>query len=131
MDLVQLKEFFLPHIKGHIAGNYGAKLSKAEFERHEKAGLLTKETRRTYTEPGPFSFVTFLEHLLKHDSWGDEITIVILSMTFQLRIMVVTVPSLRGEPIHHMNTLEKSDIVLLRSGGNHYLLSMGKFYFML
>ena len=130
MDVVQHKEFFLPHIKGHIAGNYRAKLSKVEFERCEKAGLLMKETRCTYTEPGPFSFVIFLEPLLKHDSWGDETTIVILSMIFQLCITVMTVPSLHGEPIHHTNTLEKSDIVLLHSSGNHYL-SAGKFYLML
>ena len=63
----------------------------------------------------------YLEHILKCDSWGDEITLVILSMVFQLRITVVTVPSLHGDPIRHINTLEKSDIVLLWSGGNHYL----------
>ena len=78
-------------------------------------------TRQAYEEPGPFSYLTYLEHILKHDSWGDEIMLVILSMVFQLRITVVTVPSLHGDPIRHINTLEKSDIVLLHSGGNHYL----------
>ena len=77
--------------------------------------------RQAYEEPGPFSYLTYLEHILKRYSWGDEITLVILSMLFQLCITVVTVPSLHGDPIHHINTLEKSDIVLLRSGGNHYL----------
>ena len=52
---------------------------------------------------------------------GDEITLVILSMVFQLRITIVTIPSLHGDPIRHINTLEKSDIVLLHSSGNHYL----------
>ena len=47
--------------------------------------------------------------------------LVVLSMVFQLRITVVTIPSLHGDPVRHINTLEKSDIVLLRSGGNHYL----------
>ena len=47
--------------------------------------------------------------------------LVVLSMVFQLRIMVVTVPSLHRDPICHINTLEKSDIVLLHSGSNHYL----------
>ena len=42
-------------------------------------------------------------------------------MVFQLCITIVTVPSLHGDPICHVNTLEKSDIVLLRSGSNHYL----------
>ena len=72
-------------------------------------------------ESGPFSYLTYLEHILKHDSWGDEIRLVVLSMVFQLRITIVTIPSLHGDPICHLNTLEKSDIVLLCSGGNHYL----------
>ena len=42
-------------------------------------------------------------------------------MVFQLPITIVTVQSLHDDPICHINTLEKSDIVLLRSGGNHYL----------
>ena len=42
-------------------------------------------------------------------------------MVFQLCITIVTVPSLHGDPIRHINMLEKSDIVLLRSGSNHYL----------
>ena len=78
-------------------------------------------TRQAYEEPGPFSYLMYLEHILKCDSWGDEIMLVVLSMVFQLRITIVTIPSLHGDPIHHINTLEKSDIVLLRSGGNHYL----------
>ena len=77
--------------------------------------------RQAYEEPGPFSYLTYLEYILKCDSWGDEITLVVLSMVFQLRITVVTVPSLHGDPIRHINSLDKSDIVLLRSGGNHYL----------
>ena len=121
MDVVRHKEFFLPQLQGFISGNYRAKLSKAEYECQEKEGLLRAETRRTFTEPSPFSFITYLEYLLKHDSWGDEITLVVLSMLFQLRITIVTVPTLQSEAIHHMNTLEKSGIILLRSSENNYL----------
>ena len=70
MDVVRHKEFFLPQLEGFISGNYGAKLSKVEYEHREKEGLLTAETRHTFTEPGPFSFITYLEYLLKRDSWG-------------------------------------------------------------
>ena len=63
----------------------------------------------------------YLEYLLKHDSWGDEITIIVLSTLFQLWITIVTIPTLHSEAICHTNTLEKSDVVLLRSGRNHYL----------
>ena len=99
----------------------GANCRADEYSRREREGLLTAATRQAYEEPGPFSYLTYLEHILKRDSWGDEITLVILSMVFQLRITVVTIPSLHGDPIRHINTLEKSDIVLLCSGGNHYL----------
>ena len=108
MEMIRYKEFFLPHLTDAISGGYGGKLSAEEYARHDREGLLTVEARQAYEEPGPFSYLTYLEHILKHDSWGDEITL-------------VTVPSLHGDPIRHINTLEKSDIVLLRSGGNHYL----------
>ena len=54
MDVVQHKEFFLPQLQGFIGGNYGAKLSKAEYERREKEGLLMAETRHTFTAARSF-----------------------------------------------------------------------------
>ena len=121
MEMIRYKEFFLPHLMDAISGGYGGKLSAEEYSHREKKGLLTAATRQAYMEPGPFSYLMYLEHILKCHSWGDEITLVILSMVFQLRITVVTIPSLHRDPIRHVKTLEKSDIVLLRSGGNHYL----------
>ena len=121
MEMIRYKEFFLPHLTDAISGGYGGKLLADEYARRDRAGLLTAAARQAYEEPGPFSYLTYLEYILKRDSWGDEITLVVLSMVFQLRITVVTVPSLHGDPIRHINSLDKSDIVLLRSGGNHYL----------
>ena len=121
MEMIRYKEFFLPHLTDAISGGYGGKLLVEEYLQHEREGLLTVVTRQAYEEPGPFLYLMFLEHILKHDSWGNEITLVVLSMVFQVCITLVTVPSLHGDPIRHTNTLEKSDIVLLRSGGNHYL----------
>ena len=121
MEMIRYKEFFLPHLSGAISGGYGGKLSAEEYARREKEGLLTDATRQAFREPGPFSFVSYLEYMLQRTSWGDEITLVVLSMVFQLRITVITVPSLHGDTIRHTNSLEKSDIVLLRAGGNHYL----------
>ena len=121
MEMIQYKEFFLPHLTSAISGGYGGKLSAKEYSQCEKEGLLTAAMRQAYMEPGPFSYLTYLEHILKRDSWGNEIMLVVLSMVFQLRITIVTVPSLHGDLICHINTLEKSDIVLLHSGSNHYL----------
>ena len=121
MEMIRYKEFFLPHLTDAISGGYGGKLSAEEYSRRDKKGLLTAAMRQAYMEPGPFSYLTYLEHILKRDSWGNEITLVVLSMVFQLCITVVTIPSLHRDPIRHVNTLEKSDIVLLCSGDNHYL----------
>ena len=127
MEMVNHKEFFLPQLSPAISGGYGGKLSAEEYSQREKEGLLTEATQQAYAEPGPFSFLMYLEHVLKRDSWGDEITLVVLSMVFQLRITVITVPSLHGDPIRHTNNLDKTDVVLLRSGGNHYL-SAGEYH---
>ena len=121
MEMIRYKEFFLPHLTGAISGGYGGKLSAEEYARREKEGLLTAATRQAFQEPGPFSYVSYLEHMLQRGAWGDEVTLVVLSMIFQVRITVVTVPSLHGDTIRHTNSLEKSDIVLLRVSGNHYL----------
>ena len=121
MEMIRYKEFFLPHLTDAISGGYGGKLLADEYARRDRAGLLTAAARQAYEEPGPFSDLTYLEYILKRDSWGDEITLVVLSMVFQLHITVVTVPSLHGDPVRHINSLDKSDIVLLWSRGNHYL----------
>ena len=94
MEMIRYKEFFLPHLTDVISGGYGGKLSTEEYSRCEREGLLTAVMRQAYEEPGPFSYLMYLEHILKCDSWGDEITLVVLSMVFQLHITVVTVPSL-------------------------------------
>ena len=53
MEMIQYKEFFLPHLTSAISGGYGGKLSAEEYSRCEKEGLLTAVTRQAYMEPGP------------------------------------------------------------------------------
>ena len=120
MEMIRYKEFFLPQWM-RSAGDKGANYRPRNIRVVRRKVSLHWAMRQAYMEPGPFSYLMYLEHILKHDSWGDEKTLVVFSMVFQLRITVVTIPSLHGDPIRHVNTLEKSDIVLLRSGGNHYL----------
>ena len=70
-------------------------------------------------EPGPFLFQVWTSPQKQLMS-SCTTTIIELSMLFQLRITIVTVPTLHGDAICHMNTLEKSDVLLLRTDGNHY-----------
>ena len=82
MEMIRYKEFFLPHLTDAISGGYGGKLSADEYARCDRAGLLTAAARQAYEEPGPFSYLMYLEYILKRDSLGDEITLVVLSMVF-------------------------------------------------
>ena len=102
MEMIRYKVFFLPHLTDAISGGYGGKLLADEYARHDKEGLLTAVVRQAYEEPGPFSYLMYLEHILKRDSWGDEITLVVLSMVFQLRInrSDCSKPPRRSHPQH-------------------------------
>ena len=122
MELIKHKEFFYPILHERIAMNYGApRLSVQEYKAKCHDGSIMEEQCEVYNDPGPFSFRTYLEHILDRKSWGDEITLVLLSMVFQVRIMVIDTSSLRSTQVRHSNNLEDVDIVLLFSGSNHYM----------
>ena len=64
--IISFKEFFSGILEPFIAGNYGGKrLSKAEFDRKTADGSITPQERYEYHQPGPFSFQTYLEYLLR------------------------------------------------------------------
>ena len=83
-------EYLFPMLQVHIKGNYGhARLSRSQFKRKEREGTLTPQERSEYNEPGPFSPVSYLEAFLDKGFYGDEITLVVMSMMWQLRITVL------------------------------------------
>ena len=83
MFVCNLVEYLYPMLHVHIKGNYGhARLSKTQYKKKLKAGKLTHE-------PGPFSLVTYLEAFLDKGFYGEEITVVLMSMMWQIRITVL------------------------------------------
>ena len=111
MQLIKHKEFFLPILEERIAMNYGAlRLSAKEYKEKCAAGTITEEEKRVYHEPGPFSFRTYLEHILDRTSWGEEITLVLLGMLFQVRITLVDTTNLRCTQVRHNNKLDDVDM---------------------
>ena len=124
MELIKHKEFFLSILEERIAMNYGAlRLSAKEYKEKCAAGTIMEEEKRVYHEPGPFSFRTYLEHILDQTSWGEEITLVLLGMLFQVWITLVDTTNLRSTQVCHNNRLDDVDIVLLFANGNHYMLA--------
>ena len=121
-------EFFFPMLSQHIKGNYGhLRISKATYDQKMRDGTITSQEKEDYECPGPFSLKGYLHALLKRKFWGDEIVLMISSMMWQVGITVVTGETLRCIKFRHSNALPKADIVLVRSGYNHYVPA-GKFF---
>ena len=121
-------EFFWPVLSQHIKGNYGhLRLDTATFNKKTQDGTITQQEREDYECPGPFSLVSYLKALMKRTFWGDEMVLMISSMMWQVGITVLTGETLRCIKFRHSNALSKADIVLIRSGNNHYVPA-GKCY---
>ena len=115
-------QFPYPLIAVHIQGNYGlVRLTEEQYNNKMADGTITQNEKDDYVAPGPFSLVTYLQAMLKGDFYADEITLVILSMIWQVRVTVLNGETLHQIKIHHGNKIEKVDIAVVHCFGNHYL----------
>ena len=90
MFVCNLVEYLFPMLHVHIKGNYGhVRLTKSQYKKKEQDGTLTPQERSDFNEPGPFSLVSYLEAFLDKGFYGDEITLVLMSMMWQIRITVL------------------------------------------
>ena len=121
MFVCNLVEYLYPVLHVHVKGIYGhARLTKSQYEKKERDGALTPEERRDFNEPGPFSLVTYLEAFLDKGFYGDGITLVLMSMMWQIRITVLQTETQIQKKIRHFNTLALTNMVLVRTAILHY-----------
>ena len=80
-------------------------------------GSITRNEREDYEAPGPFSLVSYLQAMLKLDFYVDDITLIVLSMMWQVRVMVLNGETLHQIKIHHGNRLEDVDIAVVHCSG--------------
>ena len=115
-------QFLFPLISVHIQGNYGhVRLTEEQYNNKIADGTITQNEKEDYEAPGPFSLVTYLQAMLKGDFYADEITLIILSMMWQVRMTVLNGETLHQIKICHGNKIEKVDIAVVHCSGNHYL----------
>ena len=115
-------QFLFPLIAVHIQGNYGhIKISQAEYNTKMADGSITQQEKEDFETPGPFSLVTYLQAMLKGDFYADEITLIVISMMWQVRVTVLNGETLHQIKIMHKNRLEKVDLAVAHCSGNHYL----------
>ena len=84
-------------------------------------GTITQQEREDYEAPGPFSLVTYLQAMLKGDFYADEITLIVISMMWQVRVTVLNQQTLHQIKIRHGNKIEKVDLAVAHCSGNHYI----------
>ena len=121
MFIISMAEYLFPLLQVHIKGNYGhLRLTKKQYEDKEKKHTLTEQEQTEYWEPGPFSLVSYIEAFLARDFYGDEITLVLISMMWQMRITVIHAETLFQTKIHHRDTILLADMVVFRTRPNHY-----------
>ena len=119
--MVNIAEYLFPLLQVHIKGNYGhLRLTKKQYEDKEKKHTLTDQERTEYWEPGQFSLVSYIEAFVARDFYGDEITLVLISMMWQMRITVIHAETLFQTKICHSNTIYLADIVVFRTRLSHY-----------
>ena len=119
--MINMAEYLFPFLQVHIKGNYGhLRLTKRQYEAKERGGYTDRQERTEYLEPGPFSLVSYIEAFLARDFYGDQITLVLISMMWQMHITVVHAKTLFQTKIHHSNTIHLTDMVVFRTRLNHY-----------
>ena len=120
--ITQNHGFCFTVLKTLILAEYGhIRLSQEDFVRKMMDDTITEEEEERQKKPGPFSFVTYLQALLESTFWGDHGVICMVSMMWQVPITLLTAETLKLDKVRHDRPLEKTDLLLIRAGHNHYL----------
>ena len=85
--------------------------------------MLKKEIRHYYgykdTEVGPFSYLDYVEHILTPGTWGDQITLKLISLMWGVKVTVILMDTCSEIRIRHDQPLADADLVLILQG-QHY-----------
>ena len=115
-------EMLWPLLHICVLNNFGhIRLTEEEYRAKIDNGTITDVEREAYTEPGPFSIFPYLSNLLNPGFYGDELCLLLISMIWKVRIIVLHAESLEAIKIHHMNQSMKADFILVHCSNSHYI----------
>ena len=101
---------------------YGhSRLTQEEYLQKTEGGNITPSEVENYTLPGPFTFQSFLKFMIEPNTWGDQTTILLLSMMWQFPITVLYGEELTQVPIRHDKDINEVELLLVFVGRSHYL----------
>ena len=128
MEMCKQPQFFCNYLHKSLATHYGHdRISPEELAERERAGTISMQDAADQRLPGPFTFHSYLQHLATDRSWGDVHSLTILSCLWQITITVLHTDQLNEHRIRHNRPLKDADLVLIFTGGNHYM-GTGKYY---
>ena len=115
-------EFAYEIIEEPVKIQYGhSKLSQEEYLKKTQDGTITPAEVEDFSLPGPFSFQSFLKFIIESTTWGDQTTLLLLSMMWQLPITVLYGEELNQVPIRHDKEIDDVELLLVFVGRSHYL----------
>ena len=118
----QYPTFFLQYLKRPIGLKYGQdRLTKKQIALGKKKGTLSQKDLQDNRLPGPFSLHTYMQHVLKNGTWGDDIVLQLISCLWQISITILKADGLGEIRIRHNMRISKVDLVVVHAGGDHYL----------
>ena len=120
--MVENFEMLWPLLHICVLNNFGhSRLTKEEFHAKVADGSITDAEQEEYTETGPFSVHAYLKNLLMPGFYGYELCLLIITMIWKVRIMVLHAESLVAIKFRHMNQSMKTDFILVHCSGSHYI----------
>ena len=123
MKMTEEPDFWYNYLSYAIATTYGfdRDYTPEEIDRKEKEGLMTAQAVQDARLPGPFSFVSFLNHINTDGTWGDDLILTIISCLWQVSITILNCEKLTETRIRHNIRLNDADLVVLFVEGKHYI----------
>ena len=116
------RQFFYEYLLEALTKDYGAeKMDPDEYKKKEAEGSLTDQQINDQDLPGPFSLVSYCEHLLKNGTWGDMNSLMLISCLWQVSITSINAKTLHEVRIRHDMPLREVDIVVIHIGGDHFM----------
>ena len=89
----------------------GVCLTKEEYDEQTAAGTISEYDREEYNMPGLFSFHSYLKYLLQRTTWGDRVTLMLLSMVFQVSNFTLLRNLIYAHCLRNINPKNKMSIV--------------------
>ena len=128
-------QVFMPMVKPYLKYNYGhARWTSQHLRKQRKLAREEREDKTIESKdyqvdigtlnaqeenlPGPFSFHTWLKHILTKGTWGDPLILILVSCMWQIRIMSLTEDG-KIFAYRHSMPPSNADVVLFHSQA-HY-----------